>query len=450
MSLRLGKDVWLLRGRLVLLGPVRRTLRTWLTVVCAVGITALSSAATANASQAFTFQIEPSWSASERTQLKAWLSATGPVMKTVLQVAGPPAQNLTVKVVKETTGNAGEYNAASHQITLASLSLSVLAHELMHATRDGYGLSNSAWEEGLARAGEKEVMRLLKLQGITEAGYDTNHEYGYDEYYEQNNVPAVGVPYGNIYTEPALVLLRYEQAGYAFAKILMEDPQFVAQFNAKVFTHPNGSFTPKELVSMAASVQPLVEQEPLAKWIVRQRIFSVSQRAGCYLFQRANQFTVDFYCTDQYGDVSAQSGTQVSFRITDASNKTIFKATDTTSNYGWVTFSPSLAGVTGRIKMVATATSASGPVRATVLRQAGNAEGVFGVVTGAATGTLRFDSPTAQFAPLTVGVIRGAFVAPALGSVRGQVVAEFSGEGKTARQTFDKDAAPYSVLMTAH
>jgi hypothetical protein len=321
-------------------------------------------------------------------------------MKTMVEVAGPPPENLTVTVVKESSGNAGEYDFLHHRLVLSSLQLSVLAHEINHATRDKWLLSNRVWEEGLARAGEKEVMRLLALQGISESGYDTNRSYSYDEYYDQDNVPAVGVPNGHIYAEPALVFLRYEQAGYAFGKILIEDPEFIGQFNARLFTQPSGALGQPELVAMEAEVQAVVEDRPLAKWVRQQHIFDTDQKAGCYAFERASQFTVDVYCTDQDGVVATQNGTSASLKILAPTKQVVFREDAITSELGWADFEPDLSAVTGRIKTIASAKSPVGSVKkSTVYRQSGTEEGVFGVVTNAEAGVVSFSSPTGQFAP---------------------------------------------------
>jgi hypothetical protein len=429
---------------------IRRILLVCLAAACILGASTGSAGAITPPTPSFSFTYQ-SWSPSEQVQLESWLNPNGSVMKTIKEVAGPPERNLAITVVKEDSGNAGEYDSYEHKVILTSLQLSVLDHELMHATRDGWTLSDSLWEEGLARAGEKEVMRLLALKGITEAGYDTNHEYGYDEYYENNNTPTVGVPYGDIYIDPALTLLRYEQAGYAFSKVLMENPQFIAEFNAKVFTHPNGNLSQTELIATANEVQPEVEGLPFPEWEQEQAIFDTNQQPGCYLFERSNQFTVDFYCTDQYGNVTMQEGATITLKIQGPYKELVFKGSGISTSYGLVGFEPPLTATTGRIKMVATAKSPEGgSAKATFYRQSGNAEGVFGVITNATTGEVNFHSPSGQFTPFSVPVTNGAFVAPTLTSVRGQVVAEFRSPRLSAVRTFDKDAAPYSLVITAH
>ena len=415
-----------------------------------LGASASQASATSSASPAFTFVIDPSWNASDRAQLESWLDPNGPVISTVLQVGGPPPENLTITVVKEPSGPEGDYDSTHHQLNLASLRLSVLVHELNHAIRDRWILDDPVWEEGLARAGETEDMRLLALKGIIEPGYyDYRHEYYLDEYYDQSNVPSVGTPYGNLYAEPALTVLRYDQAGYAFTKTLIENPAFIAEFNATLFTRPNGRLTPSELVAMAAEVQPTVEGMPFSDWALQQHIFDAGQTQGCYLFQRSSDFTVDMYCTDSNGGVSMQVGVTINLNIYDVNENVVFTGSGVSSRYGWVAFSPGLNANTGRLRMVATAESSDGPVTSTFYRQSAGEEGVFGVITNASRGTMSLSSPTGQFVAFAVPVANGAFAAPSLRTVRGQIVATFRGEGMSARRTVDKDEAPYSVLMTA-
>jgi hypothetical protein len=417
------------------------------TIVVALGSHAASARA---ASNHFTFVIDKSWTSQERAKLEGWLNPAGPVMATVLAVAGPPSEDLTLTIVKESSGFAGEYDSLNRRVVLSALQLSVLVHELNHATRNRWILSDLVWEEGLARAGETEIMRLLAQKGIVEEGYfDYNHSYGYDEYYDQSNVASVGVPDGSIRIEPALTLVRYEQAGYGFSKVLIENPGFIAQFNASLFTRPSGALSQTQLVGIAKASQPTVEGQPFAKWRSMQHIFDINQKAGCYLFARTSQFTVDMYCTDTNGNVTPQSGATLSLKITDATNTVVFKESATTSTAGWVNFTPSLSASIGRIKLHVEAASATGTAKATFYRQSAPEEGVFGVVTNASNGTVSFSSVDGQFTAFSVPVANGAFAAPSLTSVRGQIVAKFGGEGLSAEARFDKDAAPYSVELRA-
>jgi hypothetical protein len=385
------------------------------------------------------------WTPAEKAELNKLLEPGSTFMKTELGVTGPPAENLSISVIKK--ANSDEYG--NHEIRLSSLRMSVLAHEIDHAVHDRWILTNSVWEEGEARAVEYEVMRLMAQKGVTEEGFKYNHTYPYSEYYDQNNVSTVGVPNGNIFAEQALTLLRYEQSGVAFTKLGIENPHFEAQFNAKKFTHPNGFLSLSQLVAIAKEVQPTIEGEAFAKWRVKQHIFDISQPAGCYNFQRANQYTVDVYCTEASGNVVAQTGVNVSLKIVGSSKATLFQEEKATTEQGWTAFEPLLKASVGRIKMLATAGSSGGTVKSTFYRQSGSAEGVFGVVTNATTGSVTFSSPATQFGTFSVAVANGAFVAPSLETIRGQVVANFSGEGKSAQRTFNKDGGPTSLVITA-
>jgi hypothetical protein len=383
-------------------------------------------------------------------KIQEWINPENPIQRTVTEVLGPPAETITVKVVKEPTGFAGDYESWDHQINLSGPQLSVLVHEESHATHDAHILSDSVWEEGEARCEEKETMRLLSLKGITEAGYEVNHSYGYEIYYDNDNVPAIGAVGGDIYAEGGMELERYDQAGYACSKIMMENPAFLKEFNAKLFTHPNGDLNSKEIAMMMAEIQPVVEGQPTLQWIEAQHIFDTEETPGCYLSPRLNQYTFDLYCVGQYGEVTMVSGANVTTRISDPEGK-VFNSKEVTSGYGWVQFNPEVPAEPEQLKIEVSVKNpgGSGMVKGTFYRSSGAAEGVFGVVVGAKTGTVTLSSPTGQFSTISVPVVNGAFVAPGLENIRGQAVLEFSGENKAGQRIIDKDAAPYSVVIAA-
>jgi hypothetical protein len=432
------------RSKIAIAATLASVLGAVVTGSIAQSTLAFAAAATA---PHFTFVIDSSWTAEERAQLESWLTPSGPVMEAVRQVSGPPSEDLTVTITKGGQ-HAGEYGGG--RISMYSLQLSTLVHELNHATRNRWILSNPVWEEGLARAAEVETMDLLAQKGINETSYNLyHHSYQYDEYYDQDNVAEVAAPYGNLYNEPGLELLRYEQAGYTFGKALIENPGFVADFNGKLFARPDGRMSQTELVALAQSVQHRVEGQRFDSWQARQHIFDTDQQEGCYVFQRANQFTVDVYCTDRWGAQTAQFGVTVNLKILDVTNAVVFQGSGVTTSYGWTSFAPNLAPGLGRIKVIAEAASSSGSIRSVIYRQAGPAEGVFGVVPSADRGTVTFSSHSGQFATFSVPVTNGAFAAPSLGPIRGQIRARFRGEGRSARRTFDKDAAPYGLVLDA-
>ena len=131
---------------------------------------------------------------------------------------------------------------------MANFDLGVFMHELNHAVHGPWIIDNETWEEGMARAEEVAEMNLFASWGVTATSsyFDLHRSYGYDEFYENYNTPNVGNFYGTVYSPPAdpgLVLLRYQEAGYAFGKILIEKPDALREFNALLFQQPNGNLT---------------------------------------------------------------------------------------------------------------------------------------------------------------------------------------------------------------
>jgi hypothetical protein len=326
-------------------------------------------------------------------------------------------------------------------------------HELNHAVHGPWILSNSVWEEGMARGAEVAEMNLLAARGVSETAsyFDLHHQFSYDEYYEDNNTADVGVQDGSIYGygDPALVLLRYEQSGYAFGKLLIEGPNTLRRFNAKLFAQPNGNLSVSTLESMLAAVKPNVQGTSFSKWYGNQGIFMTAPPTGCRLYQRVSQYTVDSFSRSSSGAETPQSGVTVTYNVYRASGALLWSGTGTTTDLGWTTFTPQLGGYNGRLKLVASATAPCGTASSTFYRQSGAETGVFGVVKNATSGTVTFSSPRGLFTSFSVPVTNGAIVAPTLRQFPGQVTASFSGSSKTATRTITKDARDYSVVLTA-
>ncbi len=403
----------------------------------------------------FTFTVDSSWSAADRPTVDAWVVPGGPVRKSILKVAGRPmvSANLTV-TYDPNTGYAGQYFESTHTIVLGSLSLDVFVHEVMHAIHGPWIINNSTWEEGLARAGEVAVMNLLIAQSYpgSDSGFDHHHKYSVDQYYDGTNVPDVAVKDGNIWGlgNPALPLSRYQQGGYAFGKLLIENPKFWINFNQHLFAQPNGYLTPAQLKTLLASVVSTAEGQGFSAWFARQFIFLTSPPTGCRVFQRISQWTLDVFCRDANGQETAQGGVTVTFKAYAANGALLYSASDTTQpTYGWAAFSPNFGSYRGRVKVVGTAALSGGTVSSTYYRTDRDSPGVFGVVTNVLTGTATFSSPGGKFATFSVPVSNGAFEAPSLENIAGKVRLAISGGGKSVTLTRTKDAAPYFVKALA-
>jgi hypothetical protein len=420
------------------------------------------TAASVAGSFSFTFSSPTSpWTASELGQLQSWTAPGSPVMSAVARVAGAPAQNITINVAHDPNMTvAGMLTPGSPQarMDLAQLRLAVFVHELNHAVHNQRILLNSIWEEGMARAAEDEELVILAQQGITDPTGDPDHDYTYDRYYDALNVPDIGPHSGSIWSlgEAALALSRYEEAGYAFGKLLIQKPAFLALFNASLFQQPNGQLSDQTLVNMASAAQPSPDGMPFTSWYMQQHIFDTNPQGGCRIFQRINQWTADFFCRDSIGLETPQVGALVTCQIYAFDGRLLHTIQATTASSGWIDCTPpgaALAGYSGRVKVVASASSPTGSATSTYYRQSGPESGVFGVVPNADTGRMTFGSPAGLFATFSVPVSNGAFVAPSLAAVRGQVDATYNGTNisgtrlLTGTRTFTKAASPYALIV---
>jgi hypothetical protein len=395
------------------------------------------------------------WTSTELAQLQTWTASQSPVMDAVRSVAGPPAHDLTINVSHDpdltVAGTLSPGNPA--QLALHDLELAVFVHELNHAVHNEWILGNSIWEEGMARAAEDEELHLLAAQGVSDPNGDPEHAYTYDVYYDALNVPDVGVQDGSIrgYGDPALTFLRYEQAGYAFGKLLIKKAAFLSKFNAKLFKQSSGVLPDSTLIRMAASVEPAIEGLPFDSWYQRQHIFDSTPPSGCRLFQRISTYpVVDFFCRDAAGLETPQAGASVTCSVYAVDDQLLYTQQSPTTDLGWIMCDPgtALAGYSGRIKLVATGTSATGSATSTYYRQGGAETGVFGVVTNADNGTVTFSSPANAFPTFSVPVTQGAFAAPTLSSFRGTFRVRFEAAGLSAGRTITKAASPYALILT--
>ena len=409
--------------------------------------------ATPSATPTMTLVIGTGWTPAETATLRSWIAPGSPEMAALAAVSGPPGHNETITIDHADTGQyAGEYFPGSGRAVLGGLDLDVLMHELNHATRDTWVLSNSVWEEGLARAGEVAEMNILAADGVPEAQtyWDLHHSYWYDMIYDELNNPGIAPGSGSIFNYAALALTRYQMAGYAFGKILIQKPRFLRRFDAALFTHPNGSLPAATLEAMAANIMPTVESRPFATWYAQQQIFNQHPPATCTLAQRQDA-VFDFKCRGTDGSETAQAGRNVTVRYYDYANRLISTTTQVTRSLGWV--AASWAGLpVGRVKAVATGTTTAGQIVTNTSYRPNISQakpGVYGIVKNQLTGTVTLSSPTGRFASFTVPVSRGTFSAPSLQSFAGQVTVAFARGTHTVTRTVTKDAAPYAVNLKA-
>jgi len=411
------------------------------------GLTALTTAAN---ELSFTFN-SPTypWTAGELTALNAALNDFYPTAKAVY---GNPAFNITVNVRQDPTISfAGLYYVSLNEMVLHSASLDPICHEMIHAFRDDDIIALSSFEEGMTRAAEVEVFNRLPAY----PHWDKNHSYTYDAYYEGLNRQKIGSRNGNLFAGYVSALLRYQLAGYAWAKAFLENSNFFSDFNrdlyARILVDPTTNFTESRLLDIAAAAQPTVEAEPFLTWYGQQGVFNTNPTHGYLLYQRMNQFTVDYFFRSPWGSETMQANATIDWAVYDYLGTLVDSGSGLTSAFGLIFFSPTFsAGYTGRIEVVAATMSPSGPITESTLAFRGSEVGVFGITFPADSGSITItplDDPTP---PVSLTVVNGGFSAPSLATARGRFIATFTDTGgQSVSKHFTKDASNYFLLMHA-
>ena len=205
-----------------------------------------------------------------------------PVAKAIY---GSPAYNIsTVNVRKDPTlsGVSGYYDLSANEMVLRTSRSDALCHEMIHAFRDDNMVGLSTYEEGMTRAAEVEVFNQLPDY----SHFDKHHSYTYDVYYESLNNPAVGSQNGTFSSLATLFLLRYQLAGYAWGKALIENSDFLFDFNrdfyARILVDPDVRYQEAGLLAIAAAIQPTVEGLPFQEWYAPSRRAQHESTQGLY------------------------------------------------------------------------------------------------------------------------------------------------------------------------
>jgi hypothetical protein len=405
----------------------------------------------------FTFDSpENPWTADDVAFLKQSLSAFYPVAK---RIYGPPAFNITVNIRQDPTITvAGLYFVSTNEMIVrsaTSATLDVLCHEMIHAFHDDNIIALASFEEGMARAVEVEVFAQLHQYVHP---FDEAHGYEYDVYYEALNRPDIGAAGGNINDGYVSVLLRYQLAGYAWAKPLIENDQFFRRFNRIYYRLVSGDPTTRNteavLVAIAARAQHSVEGEPFAAWYSHQAVLNTAPPIGLALYQRVNQFTVDFFERTTTGFVAMIPDAPLGWRMFDADGTLLDAGTGVTAANGHLSIEPIIpVGYSGRLELDVIGTTTDGRTvenvtfRPFISGPVGEA-GIFGVVRNYNEGTLTLEALDPPRLAVTVPVEQGVFSAPSLETVRGRFSARlYVGGVLVQERVFTKDASRYLVLF---
>jgi len=173
-------------------------------------------------------------------------------------------------------------------------------HTLLLAYMGPNSFGSDAFDEGLARAATMRISRTPAamlanldpdlIEGVLESTYDIS------PYYDWSNHPALGssrfiAP--NLRSQPLPIggsvggpyLLRYQMAGTAWQKVLVESPAFVAQLTQSLYASPGSYRTLEQQVALCQTVLNLVgggtvEGLQFAQWYRRQFVLAARDVPG--------------------------------------------------------------------------------------------------------------------------------------------------------------------------
>ena len=241
------------------------------------GITPVAHATAPNGT--VTYVIDNSWAPADVTTLQSYIDPNGLVQKALIAVTGKPLNNMTITIHNGSANNGpADYDQVDNIINMNNTDVAVFAHEMQHATRNTFDMSNAVYEEGMARAGEVTILSKLVDEGYQlpqNSSGNPHFNYYYYEYSDATNYPGIGATGGDLYVSPDLALTRYDVAGWAFGRMELDNPNFISSFNAALF-NTTGTQTTDQLKAILASVSPHVQGDSFAHWYANQAIFNTT------------------------------------------------------------------------------------------------------------------------------------------------------------------------------
>lgn len=384
------------------------------------------------------------WNDQERATIRQVIADFYPVIK---KIYGNPAFAISVNIRKNPTIDfAGMYHATSNEIVLRDLdTINPLVHEMIHALRDDLAIGCAAYEEGMARAAE-----IAAFSQLTQYPYDNrNHSYSIDVFYDQNNEPGIASQGGDFFRGFPNPFMKYQQAGYAWGKVLVEDPSFLARFNAEFYAlgygDPTLSGNIAGLKGLAGKIARRVENDSFQTWYDQQYIFNETPASGYQTLYKGDTAVLYLFYRDGNGFERPMQGVPVSWNMFSCEGTSLLTGSGTTSDYGWIGFPLDQAGYRGKVRIEADFHLPDQTLRRTVSATTGTQAGIFGIA-DRCSGEIDFVRVSAdgKRSVRNVAIENGAFTIPELESVAGKfTLVERGGE----ERTITKDASSYFVIL---
>ncbi|MCC6443415.1 MAG: hypothetical protein IT210_08155 [Armatimonadetes bacterium] len=253
----------------------------------------------------FVITTQEGWTAQQAQFLKAFADLAYPIVE---QVYGPPANDITVRVMRATAltdpqfTSGGVYVASTtpRQILLPpsqgfdnyvqgdtydQVRVNLL-HLMIRAFHDTAFVDYHAWEEGISRAATVVVMTLLDRNVDLTTGFDT---YFLMPVYDLVNQP----PLGNNTFYPTsgfdgMLIFRLGMSASAWLKVYIENNNFFRAFNSayylQVEANPALAGNIPQLRALVKGIAPEVEGIDFDRWYERQYVLDTSVAPGNNLY----------------------------------------------------------------------------------------------------------------------------------------------------------------------
>jgi hypothetical protein len=281
----------------------------------------------------FTFE---GWSTADEQAFRTYLDEA---MPTARAIYGPPALNITVKVIQDDTLTelqGGTYDVTTNELRLPPMSGNfpedtfVLMMLVLQAFHDDVALFYDSWEQGMAGAAATIVQTS---PGVSPSYNPIDSSFYTLSVYEQGNQPQLGN--NTWYTSSdfsGMYSFRVGQSRAAWMKCYVEDPQFFLRFNTQYYGKLNTlpaaqradlpGDTPA-LLEICQSILPSVEGTPFISWYRQQYALDTSVTVGPKLFcwnvpvhsiEQSGESNgvilwVEYYDTDPIGGETPKGGT---------------------------------------------------------------------------------------------------------------------------------------------
>ncbi len=185
-------------------------------------------------------------------------------------------------------------------------------HCLLLATIGPRSLPGDGWNEGIVRAAVLQIARTpgampptldsTSLEQVLQSSYEVGGLYDWGNQralagpeFIAPNLVSEALPIGG--SRGGLYLLRYQMAGSAFQKVLVEYPAFASEFLSRTYLLGAAPSRASLLAAGQASINALggsgslVEGQTFAQWVAKQRILDTTLQPGTKLAVQAFPIT---------------------------------------------------------------------------------------------------------------------------------------------------------------